>query len=61
MSAEVAESDDVVVGAAVHSVRAVPRDQIGQVADWARPRRAPLHVHLSEQVAENDAAGPSTP
>ena len=43
------------IGAAVHSVRAVPRDQIGQVADWARPRRAPLHVHLSEQVAENDA------
>ena len=54
-SGEVTAADDVVIGAAVHSVRAVPRDQIGQVADWARPRRAPLHVHLSEQVAENDA------
>jgi formiminoglutamate deiminase len=50
-----AGADDVVVGAAVHSVRAVPREQIEVVADWARSRRVPLHVHLSEQVAENDA------
>jgi formiminoglutamate deiminase len=46
---------DVVVGAAVHSVRAVPRDQVAQVAAWAEHHQAPLHVHLSEQVAENDA------
>lgn len=45
----------VVVGAAVHSVRAVPPDQAAVVADWARRRDAPLHVHLSEQPAENDA------
>ena len=44
---------DVVVGAAVHSVRAVPKDQLPAVVDAARGR--PLHVHLSEQVAENDA------
>jgi formiminoglutamate deiminase len=50
-----AASPDVVVGAAVHSVRAVPRDQIGTVAGWAAHHEAPLHVHLSEQVAENDA------
>ncbi|REE98902.1 formimidoylglutamate deiminase [Thermomonospora umbrina] len=43
------------VGAAVHSVRAVPRDQIHEVADWAKERRAPLHFHLSEQPAENEA------
>jgi len=43
------------VGAAIHSVRAVPRDQIGTVAQWARAKERPLHVHLSEQVAENDA------
>jgi formiminoglutamate deiminase len=42
------------IGAAVHSVRAVPADQLRTVADWARDRRAPLHVHLSEQPAEND-------
>lgn len=43
------------VGAAVHSVRAVPADQLATVADWARERGAPLHVHLSEQHAENEA------
>jgi formiminoglutamate deiminase len=43
------------VGAAIHSVRAVPREQLGTVATWAREKGVPLHVHLSEQVAENDA------
>ncbi|MFJ1793415.1 formimidoylglutamate deiminase [Kitasatospora griseola] len=43
------------IGAAVHSVRAVPADQLGVVAHWAAMRKAPLHVHLSEQTAENDA------
>jgi len=50
-----ADDPDVVVGAAVHSVRAVPREQIEAVAEWATAREAPLHVHLSEQVAENEA------
>jgi formiminoglutamate deiminase len=45
--------DGVVIGAAIHSVRAVPRDQLAVVAAWAGGR--PLHVHVSEQVAENDA------
>ncbi|WP_338703735.1 formimidoylglutamate deiminase [Streptomyces sp. Q6] len=43
------------IGAAVHSVRAVPADQLATVARWASDRAAPLHVHLSEQTAENDA------
>ena len=42
-------------GAAIHSVRAVPRDQMPTVVAWADANAAPLHVHLSEQVAENDA------
>ncbi|WP_425581323.1 formimidoylglutamate deiminase [Streptomyces sodiiphilus] len=42
-------------GAAVHSVRAVPAEALSTVAHWARERGAPLHVHLSEQPAENDA------
>lgn len=46
---------DVRLGAAIHSVRAVPREQMWQVTGWAEQQRAPLHVHLSEQVAENDA------
>jgi formiminoglutamate deiminase len=44
---------DALAGAAIHSVRAVPPGQLGVVADWARDRDAPLHVHLSEQQAEN--------
>jgi formiminoglutamate deiminase len=46
-----ADTDDVVIGAAIHSVRAVPREQLPLVAD-AFPN-APLHVHVSEQAAEN--------
>jgi formiminoglutamate deiminase len=49
------DSPGVVVGAAIHSVRAVPADQMPAVGDWAREHEAPLHVHLSEQVAENQA------
>jgi formiminoglutamate deiminase len=43
------------VGAAIHSVRAVPAPQIGVVSAWARERGAPLHFHLSEQRVENEA------
>ncbi|MGW4748290.1 formimidoylglutamate deiminase [Streptomyces sp. NPDC004290] len=49
------ESDTVRIGAAIHSVRAVPADQLSTVARWAQDRQAPLHVHLSEQTAENEA------
>ncbi|MEV5611007.1 formimidoylglutamate deiminase [Streptomyces sp. NPDC052225] len=49
------ERPGVRIGAAVHSVRAVPADQLSTVASWASDRQAPLHVHLSEQTAENDA------
>ena len=45
----------VVVGAAIHSVRAVPRDQMRDVVEWAQRRQTPLHMHLSEQVAENES------
>ena len=41
------------VGAAIHSVRAVPKDQIPTVVEWAQGK--PLHFHLSEQRAENEA------
>ncbi|MFI5667287.1 formimidoylglutamate deiminase [Streptomyces sp. NPDC051704] len=47
--------EHALIGAAIHSVRAVPADQLGTVARWAQERRAPLHVHLSEQTAENEA------
>ncbi|WP_229399519.1 formimidoylglutamate deiminase [Micromonospora okii] len=41
------------IGAALHSVRAVPADRIATFA--SRNEGVPLHVHLSEQPAENDA------
>ncbi len=43
------------IGAAIHSVRAVPRPALGPVAAFAREHGLPLHVHLSEQPAENEA------
>ena len=42
------------LGAAVHSVRAVPARDIDMVAEWAA-RGAVLHAHVSEQPAENEA------
>lgn len=47
--------EHALIGAAIHSVRAVPAAQLATVARWAQERRAPLHVHLSEQTAENEA------
>jgi formiminoglutamate deiminase len=43
------------VGAAIHSLRAVDPDSAGIVAAWSRERSAPLHAHVSEQPAENEA------
>ena len=40
------------IGGAIHSVRAVPADQIATVVEATRGR--PLHVHLSEQPDENE-------
>ncbi|MDN4173423.1 formimidoylglutamate deiminase [Nocardioides sp. SOB77] len=48
-TSRVAALSGVRVGAAVHSVRAVPRVELGAFRGLA-----PLHVHLSEQPAEND-------
>ncbi len=53
MSAQLrGKGPDVVIGTAIHSVRTVPREHLRGVAEL-RPD-APLHVHLSEQVAENE-------
>jgi formiminoglutamate deiminase len=41
------------IGAAIHSVRAVDPTSAAAVADWAGER--PLHAHVSEQPAENEA------
>lgn len=44
--------DDVVIGVAPHSVRAVPPEDLGQVAKRV-DRSHPVHIHVSEQPAEN--------
>lgn len=41
------------LGAAIHSVRAVPPDQMPEVMTWSHAHGAPVHVHLSEQPLEN--------
>jgi formiminoglutamate deiminase len=43
------------IGAAIHSVRAVDPDSARVVAEWANAHDAPLHAHVSEQPAENEA------
>jgi formiminoglutamate deiminase len=43
------------VAAGIHSVRAVDPAGMATVAAWAKGRQAPLHLHLSEQPAENQA------
>jgi formiminoglutamate deiminase len=50
--AALAPDEHSVSGAAIHSVRAVPRDALPEVVEAAVGR--PLHVHLSEQQAENE-------
>jgi formiminoglutamate deiminase len=51
---EVESDPHVIVGAAIHSVRAVPPSEMTAVVDWAESNGAPLHVHSSEQTAEVD-------
>lgn len=43
----------VTVGAAIHSVRAVPEEELAVIAQHL-PLDLPLHVHVSEQPAENE-------
>jgi len=50
---ELADGPEVRIGAAIHSVRAVDPDSAAAVAEWAGGR--PLHAHVSEQPAENEA------
>jgi formimidoylglutamate deiminase len=45
----------VSVGAAPHSIRAVPLDTMNEIAAYARQRQLPLHLHISEQPGENEA------
>ena len=50
-----AEAPGSRIGAAIHSVRAVDPDSCATVAAWAAAGERPLHAHVSEQPAENEA------
>ena len=43
------------MGIAPHSVRAVPREWLKPLAEWARISDVPLHMHVSEQLGEVEA------
>jgi len=46
------DGDRSALGLAIHSVRAVPRDWFGPLAEMASSRGLVLHAHVSEQPAE---------
>lgn len=54
--AEFEHVENVTVGAAPHSIRAVPLDELKGIAEFSRSiGNLPLHMHISEQVGENAA------
>jgi formiminoglutamate deiminase len=55
-AAALADAPGTRIGAAIHSVRAVDPASAASVAAWAGEREAPLHAHVSEQPAENEAS-----
>jgi formimidoylglutamate deiminase len=55
LSATYADTHSVTVGAAPHSIRAVPLNDLKQIAAFAQTRKMPLHMHISEQPGENTA------
>jgi formimidoylglutamate deiminase len=51
-----AKVEGITVGAAPHSIRAVPLEELKRIMEFARSRGdLPLHMHISEQVGENAA------
>jgi len=54
LAATFADTENVTVGAAPHSIRAVPLAELKRIAEYAHSRSPmPLHMHISEQVGEN--------
>jgi formiminoglutamate deiminase len=54
LRSDVRSDSHVLVGAAIHSVRAVPPSEMAAVVEWAQTHNAPLHIHSSEQTVEVD-------
>lgn len=49
------DSAEVRIGVAPHSIRAVPLAALHDIVSWGRSNSMPIHMHVSEQVAENVA------
>jgi formimidoylglutamate deiminase len=49
------DASEVRIGVAPHSIRAVPLADLREIAAWSRGTGLPIHMHVSEQVAENEA------
>lgn len=47
------DSAEVRIGLAPHSTRAVPLADLHDIVSWGRSNSLPIHMHVSEQVAEN--------
>ncbi len=52
---EAGKGDLLRFGVAPHSVRAVPLADLHRIIQWARERSLPVHMHVAEQRAENEA------
>ncbi len=50
-----ADSTGVRFGVAPHSLRAVPLRELKEIAAWTGERQLPLHMHVAEQIGENEA------
>jgi formimidoylglutamate deiminase len=50
-----ADSSEVRFGVAPHSLRAVPLRDLKEIVAWSREKRLPLHMHVAEQIGENEA------
>jgi formimidoylglutamate deiminase len=48
-------SNEVLFGVAPHSIRAVPLNELRKIAEWSRNNGLVVHMHVSEQIAENTA------
>ncbi len=49
------QNSTVHFGVAPHSIRAVPLDDILAISLFAKAHKLPIHMHISEQIAENHA------
>jgi formimidoylglutamate deiminase len=50
-----APTPQVQLGVAPHSIRAVSLEDVRDIAAWSREHHLPLHMHMAEQIAENQA------